>query len=214
LLQLQHTAVPARAPRRLFTRRAAVILAAALTLGAGTALAAQLLRTEHTEQLGLFDASGQLGAGVSVAAEREGSCFNNSLAAPGPDAWRCSAGDEILDPCFQPPRGGGPLACMTDPWSPVTKLRLTQPLPKPVSPGSAAPLPWAVETADGQRCTMITGTAEVIAAKRTNYSCNDGSTLVGTIDRSEDVWTILRRPSGDARHGALERVRLRRAYRS
>jgi len=193
--------------------RLALAVALVVVLCAGTAVAARLLSTERTTQLGLFDASGRLAKGHEVAATRSGSCFTSSLAADGSDAWRCTAGNEILDPCFRPPHGDGPLACLADPWGPVTKLRLTRPLPKATPIDTDRPMPWAVETSGGLRCTKLTGATDVVRGQRVNYGCTDGSVLVGDVDDSSDLWTIMRSPSGQPEKGDLERVNLRRAWR-
>ena len=192
--------------------RLAVAVALIVVLCAGTAVAARLLSTERTTQLALFDSNGQLAKGHKVAGTRTGACFTSSLAVDGSDAWRCSAGDEILDPCFRPPHGNGPLACLDTPWGAVTKLRLTKRLPKATPVDSARPMPWALETSSGLRCTKLTGATNVIAGQRVNYGCTDGSVLVGDVDDSSDLWTIMR----DARTGpgtVLARVNLRRAWR-
>lgn len=193
--------------------RLALAVALIVVLGAGTAVAARLLSTERTTQLGLFDSSGRLAQGYEVKEKRRGACFTSSLAVDGADAWRCMAGNEILDPCFQPPRGDGPLACLADPWGQVTQLRLTRRLPKATPVDSAEPMPWAVETTDDLRCTKLTGASEVVDGKRVNYGCTDGSVLVGEVDDSSDLWTIMRSPSGHPEKGDLERVNLRRVFR-
>src|SRR5580704_2003100 len=43
-----------------------------------------------------------LSIGMAVTEKVNGSCFTSSLASPSrPDAWRCSSGNGILDPCYQ-----------------------------------------------------------------------------------------------------------------
>jgi hypothetical protein len=192
-----------------------LVLAVALVvvLCAGTAVAARLMSTERTTQLGLFDASGRLAKRYKVTATRSGTCFTSSLAVDGRDAWRCIAGNRILDPCFQPPKGHGPLACLSDPWGTVTRLRLTRHLPKPTPVHETRPMPWAVETSSGLRCTKLTGATDVYRGQRVNYECTDGSVLVGDVDDSSKQWTIMRSPSGHPERGDLARVNLKRAFR-
>jgi hypothetical protein len=193
--------------------RLPLAVALVVVLFAGTAVAARMLSTERTTQLGLFDADGRLAPGHNVAATRDGTCFTSSLAVDGADAWRCTAGDEILDPCFQSPRGKGPLACLAEPWGPVTQLRLTRRLPKATPVGSPGPMPWAVETMGDLRCTRLTGASDEVGGKRVNYTCSDGSVMVGEVDDSSALWTIMRSLSGDPHRRALERVNLRRVFR-
>jgi hypothetical protein len=40
--------------------------------------------------------------GMAVTEKVNGNCFTGSLASTSrPDAWRCSSGNGILDPCYQ-----------------------------------------------------------------------------------------------------------------
>jgi hypothetical protein len=129
--------------------------------------------------------------------EGEWSCFTGSIASPTrPDAWRCSSGNGILDPCYQRILGDEKqLACpVGGPWpANVVMLTLSQPLPseprKEVSREST--LPWALELANGQRCTMFTGATAPVAGMRINYGCPGGFQAVGDIDRSQPVWRVL-----------------------
>ena len=74
-----------------------------------------------------------------------GSCWTNSIAAPyRSDAWRCTVGNEIHDPCFQIP-GNANLLCDPNPGniadaSPVI-LSLVKPLPKSGKPFAAGHAP-------------------------------------------------------------------------
>lgn len=51
-------------------------------------------------------------------------------------------------------------------------------------------LPWAVELANGARCTVSTGAAIVIAGERANYRCDDGGLVIGEVDRSMPRWAV------------------------
>jgi hypothetical protein len=132
-----------------------------------------------------------------VTKQESGSCFTRSLASSTrPDAWRCSAGNAILDPCYQRIMGDEKqLACpVGGPWpANIVLLTLTQPLPqeegKEASRDSA--LPWALELANGQRCTMFTGATAPVAGMRINYGCPGGFIVVGDIDRSQPLWRVF-----------------------
>ena len=129
-----------------------------------------------------------------------GSCWTGSLANPGrPDAWRCASGSRIYDPCFmagiQPPA----VACLQTPWATETVLlTLEEPLHIPADPAAMlAQQPWALELADGVRRTVATtGAGLSIAGMRVTYGCSDGSSAVGTVDRTEPVWRIFMRARG------------------
>ena len=47
---------------------------------------------------------------------------------------------------------------------------------------------WALELADGTRCTFLQGATAGIEGKRINYSCTDGSYIVGDPETGA-VWT-------------------------
>jgi hypothetical protein len=138
-----------------------------------------------------------LSIGMAVTEKVTGSCFTGSLASPSrPDAWRCSSGNGLLDPCYQRILGDEKqLACpVGGPWpANVALLTLDKPLPteprKELSRDSA--LPWALELANGQRCTLMTGAMPPVAGMRINYGCPGGFQVVGDIDRSSPVWRVF-----------------------
>ena len=145
-----------------------------------------------------FQPAGGLVIGVAVTARVSGSCFAASAASPSrPDAYRCSAGNAILDPCFASLDDQAPLACARDPWSAnATLLSLTQPLPSKTKLRSADPdyakaLPWALELASGQHCALMTGATAPVAGLRINYGCPDGGIVAGGIDRTLPLWRVL-----------------------
>lgn len=144
--------------------------------------------------------SGHLGIGFAVTARGDGECFARSAAVSGrPDAWRCSIGNAIHDPCLQNFLGDPKvLACPDTPWSAnVSLLTLTKPLPTDAPMNDSAKtslkdtMPWALEMANGQRCTLFTGATAPIAGMRINYGCPGGFIAVGEIDRSGPVWRIF-----------------------
>lgn len=135
-----------------------------------------------------------LSIGMATSEQVNGNCFTRSLASPSrPDAWRCMAGNALMDPCYQRIMGDEKqLACpVGGPWTAnVALLTLTQPLPQEdrKQPGRDSVLPWAIELANGQRCTQFTGATAPVAGMRINYGCPDGFNVVGDIDRSEPIW--------------------------
>jgi hypothetical protein len=143
-----------------------------------------------------FDPSG-LSIGMAVTEKVSGTCFAASAASSTrPDAWRCSSGNGILDPCYQRILGDEKqLACpVGGPWpANVVLLTLTQPLPsdprKETSRADA--LPWAIELTNGQRCTLFTGAMPPVAGMRINYGCPGGFQVVGDIDRSQPLWRVF-----------------------
>jgi hypothetical protein len=135
--------------------------------------------------------------GVVVSERLEGRCFAASAATGArPDAWRCMAGNRILDPCFEGTREGSTvLACVRSPWDgAVALLALSEPLPSTPRQDQAVPdgRPWALELADGSRCTFLTGATSAVAGLRVNYGCEGGTTwVVGDVDRRLPAWTVF-----------------------
>ncbi len=132
--------------------------------------------------------------GMAVTQQVSGSCFTRSLASSSrPDAWRCMAGNGLMDPCYQRILGDEKqMACpVGGPWpANVVLLTLNQPLPQEErkEPSRDSVLPWAIELANGQKCTQFTGATAPVAGMRINYGCPGGFTVVGEIDRSQPVW--------------------------
>jgi hypothetical protein len=156
-----------------------------------------------------------LNPGLTVSATVEGVCgFSSIVALDRPDAWDCiSTDNEIFDPCFEPfmqdPEELGQLACVEAPFATeVTLLTLTEPLVREkeaADPGAdpsldmgqsaddtLAPwdLPWALELANGDRCTLLHGTLSVMAGQIVHYGCVEGGMVLGQTDRGQPLWTV------------------------
>jgi hypothetical protein len=141
--------------------------------GAGTGAGAQPHPATKTQSFSAYDSRGELA--VKVADVARGSCWTNSGAAPAPDAFRCFAGNTILDPCFAGPRVTAPaeVACLASPRSAATVLKLTAPLPKPDP--QAVERAWAFQLDNGARCVASTGTVPEVQGINLGYHCTDGS---------------------------------------
>src|SRR5690349_13109900 len=60
----------------------------------------------------------QLNPNLEVVDQVSGSCFAGSLADPGRvDAYRCSSGNRIYDPCFLAAADLSAVACVQTPWT-------------------------------------------------------------------------------------------------
>ncbi len=130
-----------------------------------------------------------------------GSCFTNSIAAPyRSDAWRCSVGNAISDPCFEIPNSKN-LFCGADPAAPAATssfvLKLTKSLPASEVPSSTVPSNWAwlVVLSDGTLCTPFTGTRPFAAGGEVAlYACNGGvgeEMIFGDLHNAGAVWTAM-----------------------
>lgn len=122
-----------------------------------------------------------------------GSCFSGSLAASHrADAWRCSPGNDLRDPCFET-ADKNTLLCVSDPTSATAKLalELTEPLPSqnPVSkPATAADDVWFIQLANRVTCGRFTGTLPYSdKGEIAVFGCTDGRLIFG-IDSSVQPW--------------------------
>lgn len=151
--------------------------------------------TVSPTQVVVFAASVQ----ASSTPIENGSCWTNSIAAPyRSDAWRCTVGNSISDPCFQI-SGNKNLLCDVNPAegpyaTSTFILNLTKALPKasvPISiPSNWA---WAVQLADGTYCTPFTGTRPFTASGTiAYYACNslnpNESMIFGDLNASSSAW--------------------------
>ena len=159
-----------------------------------------------------YDSDG-LNAGLTVAGNVSGTCAFESLMTPGrPDAWDCLGEDtQVYDPCFENPfappaepgEAPGELACMTSPFgNEVVLLSLDAPLDrnKETTPAPAAEawnLPWGLELAGGERCLLLADIDVVLAGEAVHYDCADGGTILGVVDRSQPLWTVMYLADGD-----------------
>lgn len=123
---------------------------------------------------------------------QNGSCFTNSVIASSPNAWRCSVGNQIYDPCIFATDGKS-LVCGADPARgvPGFVLALTLPLPQPDIPETSTSNAWMIETASGRICSFAQGASGIIDDQRINYYCQSD-------DESSDIVMI-----GDLKRGKL-----------
>jgi hypothetical protein len=133
------------------------------------------------------------GLAVNVANTVSGSCFTGSSAIGRSDAWRCTVGNNLVDPCFQ--TGAEQVLCpIGGPWG-GTGLLVNLPandLSNAVADKDAGTrqLPWAIELDNGWKCLGLTGATNVIDGQRLGYGCSNGAGLYGNVHRSSSAWTI------------------------
>lgn len=170
-----------------------IILACLMALFGTLSWAQNLPITTNLQIFTPFTTSG-LSIGLAITDRAQGSCFASSAADPGrPDAWRCNVGNAIQDPCFID-LAGKQLACAQEPFSAnALLLTLEGSLPEraPNRGFDAKAEPWALELANGQRCTPLTGATAPIAGMRINYGCDDDAYVAGPVDRSRPLWRVF-----------------------
>lgn len=157
-----------------------------------------------------YDSDG-LNAGLTVTANVSGVCGSDSLMTTGrPDAWDCLGEDNsVYDPCFENPfaptssaDAPGEVACMTSPFADeVVLLTLNTPLDRdkeaPAADSVSWSLPWALELAGGERCLLLANIELVLAGEAVHYDCADGGTILGVVDRSQPLWTVIYLADGE-----------------
>jgi hypothetical protein len=150
-----------------------------------------------------FTPDGALAQGIHVARSASGSCWEGSVVNARPDAWRCTVGNGIHDPCYSGARGW--VACpVTAFGSRVLRITLTKPLPRntnpPLDTNRADPL--LIVLRGGVRCGFASGATSTVAGMRLNYACSNSAWLVGDPIRRQAVWRILSLPSFKASHAS------------
>lgn len=190
---------------RIRPNRWAVLAAAALALGtavvggtAGATGAATATRTRATI-FRPFTSSGTPAAHVNRTVH--GYCWTGSLASARSDAWRCAAGNEIIDPCFSSAKARGIVLCSASgPWSSsLLKMKLTKKLPRMYANRrrpSTRGFPWALRTTSGWRCELVTGATTVVHGVRLSYFCKGTNLgLWRSPARRFRTWRIYAAPS-------------------
>jgi serine/threonine protein kinase len=130
---------------------------------------------------------------VHVTNTVSGSCFTSSSAVARADAWRCTVGNNLVDPCFE--TGAEQVLCPIG--GPFGGTGLLVNLPSndlsnqvPNKDSGTKGLPWAIELDNGWKCLAFTGATNVIDGQRLGYGCSNGAGLYGNPHRSSSVWTI------------------------
>ena len=159
-----------------------------------------------------------LNPGLTAVTEEAGVCgFASSAALDRPDAWDCQGAEgQIYDPCFEnpflAPDAPGQVACFDSPFSTdVVVLTLTEPLVREKEAPDAGmglaqaagvsidpwDLPWALELANGEQCTLLHGTLSVQAGQTVHYGCANGGMILGEVQHQEALWTVSYLAEGD-----------------
>jgi hypothetical protein len=131
----------------------------ALLAAAAGATASTPSRTEVVRWSPL-DSAGWVKKALRVDFVPGGRCLDIGYTYVGGIAYRCSAGHGLFNACWR--EGPNPtefVICTGDPWqSRVVRLRSPNLLLYPgVTHEKAATYPWAIELADGNRCTVVQG---------------------------------------------------------
>jgi hypothetical protein len=166
--------------------RLAALALLVVVLSAGLALAAPRTRLVRFRA---FAANGKV-IGLEVGATRKGSCFAGSIGLPRTGAWRCTIGNELLDPCLESPAGPSvPLICVDGTHG--IPLRLTKPLPTAMGNGPEKRFfAWRLVLANGDVCEHFTGTAAgIVQGQGLEYGCTSGGLTTEPV-KTHAAWTV------------------------
>lgn len=174
-------------------RRRRTLTALALTFAIAAALATGAGASGHTTAT-VYEAFSYHGVVEPSVTSAAGSCFTSSDVTRRDDAWRCTVGNTLYDPCFSSALAFGVVVCPI-PWQGSgTEIHLTKPLPKTSSNTipSLSLQPWALETVSGSFCLLSSGASSVVHGQRLNYFCgkNAKQGLWGFPSRKTQPWTI------------------------
>jgi hypothetical protein len=111
-------------------------------------------------------------ASTTVSRTVHGSCWTSSITVAASSAYRCYAGNTILDPCFAAAPAAREVSCYADPWASAVRVLLSAALPKPAP--LAVTHPWALELANGKRCVAATGVVTRLGNVALLYRCEHG----------------------------------------
>ena len=131
--------------------------------------------------------------GVVIDETLTGSCAHGSEVLTRFDAWHCSAGSRVYDPCFANTRAevGAHVLCMNSPWEDAIAIELTKPLPLSLANPAGDPRrfpPWAMVTAAGEECVLVTSPLGRVAGERIDFACAGSAVLLGLPTRGK-TWT-------------------------
>ncbi len=156
-----------------------------------------------------FAPDGSLASGL-IAVSRTGDCWIGSEKAIG--AYRCTAGDQIHDPCYATPAETDSVVCAPAPWiKTVVRIRLTDSLPEPAT-SRGVPRVWALQLVSGnRRCSWLSGGTRLVRGMRLNYACGGNRVLFGSPRTTTPFWKI--RLSHGVRGRSMRFVAIKRAWR-
>lgn len=160
------------------------------------AAATSSMQTTQTQVVTLspWSLDGTPASGITITHRASGSCFGTAESTMRTDAWRCTAGDRILDPCFSPDSNPEDTSALCLDGAPNRMVELSVPQGFPGNndhmPGGPDIEPIIIVLANGARCSFMGGGTSVLAGQRQNYGCDNGGYLYGSPNKTGAVWTI------------------------
>ncbi|WP_371651586.1 MULTISPECIES: hypothetical protein [unclassified Streptomyces] len=158
-----------------------------------TAAASSATQTQVVT-LSPWSPGGTPATGITMTDRASGSCFGTAESTMRTDAWRCTAGDRILDPCFSPDSDPADTSALCLDGAPGRMVELSVPEGFPGNnnymPGGTDIESIIFALADGARCSFSGGGTLTLAGQRLKYGCDNGGYLYGYPNKTAAVWTI------------------------
>jgi len=179
--------------------------AAALASSSGTT-------TTRVSYVRPVDSHGRLVARDRVSRQFKHAQCNFGSEATG-DAYRCFAGNFVLDPCWVT-NVKSSVDCATSPWSrKVARLHVTKGYDNTGFDQRHPFDPWAVKLVTGKRCVWLQGATGAVHGKRISYSCGGRNYLIGNVHKHPQPWRIqTARSTGGGHFTAGPWVKIARAW--
>jgi hypothetical protein len=158
-----------------------------------------------------LDAAGAVSQDIHIASRLSGKCWIHSYLSGRSDAYRCVAGNLVLDPCISNPyegRASRQVICPSPSTTSVALISLTESLPRSFKASDGPLTPWLLILADGEKCFEFAAAAPSTAGLVEDYSCGVDS-LYGRVNRTDRLWTIFEQRPGAS---SMELVSITEAY--
>jgi hypothetical protein len=145
----------------------------------------------HVAHVRPVSKTGRLRSGYTIDHRRgHAHCVLGSEATG--TAYRCFAGNEVLDPCWvQAGSAHSHVICLGLPWSHnVSRLHVTKGYDNSAMTTPARE-PWGVRLTNGTRCGRVQGASGSVHGRFITYFCQSSKTvLTGEPNRSQQLWRI------------------------
>ena len=154
--------------------------------------------------------AGAAARGYRITAHAARAVCESGSEAVG-QAYRCSAGNYLYDPCWAEKAAAPTVLCLASPWlHSVTALRLNTPLAALPHVPVEADEPWGLRLAGGQQCDLAQGAHNVFRGQVIDYYCSAGLALLRGLNRKSATWTArsLLTKAGKLAFGPAEQIRI------
>ncbi|MEU0337701.1 serine/threonine-protein kinase [Streptomyces bobili] len=159
-----------------------------------TAAASSALAQTQVVTLSPWSPGGTPATGITITDRASGSCFGTAESTMRTDAWRCTAGDRILDPCFSPDSNPAATSALCLDGAPdrMVELSVAEGFPGNNNhmPGGPDIEPIILVLANDAHCSFAGGGTATLAGQRLNYGCDNGGYLYGYPNKTATLWTI------------------------